>query len=123
MVGISVVTENLSDTAELYERYLELKPIDKKDDSALNTRSISYDVGDTNVEILSPNGEGRIKDIMDSMGGGPLTITVRVDDISKTRSFLEERNVEFESVPDESEGFLVPAISTYGVQILFTEAE
>ncbi len=94
---VQVSTNHPDAVANNWVQLLDAREVSRDQISVLAANRITLDVGDCQVEILSPVGEGRIQAHLQANPGGPFAVGFATPDLDELRTQLERTNTGFQS--------------------------
>jgi catechol 2,3-dioxygenase-like lactoylglutathione lyase family enzyme len=101
-VHIAVATRDLDKTLDVYQNQLGLELLKRDAVPGQAAHRVTYSIGKGTIDLLAPDGEGTLQQILSDNGEGPFELTFAVKNLEQTRAFLEQRQIRFkyETAPD-----------------------
>lgn len=90
---IQLVTKDLEETTRAWQRLLGAETVREDVVAALGARRRVLAVGESEVELLAPGGEGAVAEFLRTAGGGLFAAGIAVADPAALRARLAERGV------------------------------
>jgi hypothetical protein len=94
---IQVSTNDPYAVVDNWIQLLDAREVSRDQISVLAANRITLDVGDCQIEVLSPDGEGRIQAHLQANPGGPFAVGFATQDIEGLKTQLERTNTGFQS--------------------------
>lgn len=119
--SVVVALENLTDATRDFAQAYGLSPVSAPfKDSAFGATSVVLSLRgvDEQIVLAQPEGAGIAADRLASAGEGVCCVSVVVDDIAATRSYLGDAGVGFTQTED---GLLIPVEATGGAPLKFVD--
>lgn len=116
--GISVAVRDLEEAADLYSTLFDTEPTGRNEIVSLAAARASFDVRGFTIELLSPIGDGPIREALRRDGEGPFEVRVAVSDLESTAKFITYAGIETEE-DVRIGGFRVPARDALGARVVF----
>jgi catechol 2,3-dioxygenase-like lactoylglutathione lyase family enzyme len=116
-VRVAVATRDLESTLAVYQNQLGLELI--KRDTRQGAHLATFSLGKSTIQLLAPEGEGDVQQIIKEKGEGPFALSFAVKSLQQTRTFLEEQGVTFTHKTGEVEKLVLDPGETYGIGINF----
>jgi hypothetical protein len=98
---VQVSTNDPERVAGNWIQLLDAREAGRDQISVLSANRITLDVGNCQVEVLSPNGEGSIKAHLQTHSGGPFAAGFATDDLEALKAQLQRANTGFQSENDQ----------------------
>ncbi len=90
---IQLVVTSTKEAEQAWTRLLGAQPVREDTSRALAARRLVLGVGESEVELLEPEGSGAAADFLARSGGGLFAAGIAVDDVAALRARLEARGV------------------------------
>jgi catechol 2,3-dioxygenase-like lactoylglutathione lyase family enzyme len=116
-IRVAVATRNLESTLDVYQNQLGLELI--KRDTHQGAHLATFSLGKSTIQLLAPEGEGDVQQIIKEKGEGPFALSFAVQSLEQTRTFLELRGIRFVQKTAEIEKLVLDPSETYGIGISF----
>jgi catechol 2,3-dioxygenase-like lactoylglutathione lyase family enzyme len=116
-IRVAVATRNLESTLDVYQNQLGLELI--KRDRRQGAHLATFSLGKSTIQLLAPEGEGDVQQIIKEKGEGPFALSFAVKSLQQTRTFLELRGIRFVPKTAEIEKLVLDPSETYGIGISF----
>jgi catechol 2,3-dioxygenase-like lactoylglutathione lyase family enzyme len=116
-VRVAVATRDLESTLDIYQNQLGLELITR--DTRQGAHIATLSIGKGTIQLLAPEGEGRIQQVIAEKGEGPFALSFAVKNLEHTRTFLEQRGIKFTHKTGEVAKFVLDPSETYGIGINF----
>ena len=104
---VQLSTNEPDKVVESWTRLLDAKEVARDNIAVLSANRITLDVGDCQIEILSPDGDGIVKSHLDSHPGGPFSAGFSTQDPDRVKARLNTEQIEFAEEHDQI--FIEPA--------------
>ena len=85
---VQLSTHNAQATAERWCELLDCEIVGSDQIEVLGAQRVTIALGESQVEMLQPTGDGHVKDHLDSGCGGPMSIGVSTEDMQGLRAHL-----------------------------------
>ena len=119
VAGITLAVKNLERAIGLYQRQLGLT-LDQQDVvMSLASRRARFHVGSFSIDILAPERDGWVSHQLDSVGEGPIELTLTRKDLNQTRRVLAEAGLRAEAGADDADSLLLPMEQALGARLVF----
>jgi catechol 2,3-dioxygenase-like lactoylglutathione lyase family enzyme len=92
--GISVVARNLEETVELYSILLGTEPVRRDEIPEFTADRAGFNVRGFAIDLLSPAGDGLVREVLERDGEGPFEVRVEVANLTATGEFLTRVGIE-----------------------------
>lgn len=92
--SISVAVWNLEEAVELYSVLFGVEPVHRDEIPEFTADSVSFDVRGFTIELLSPAGDGFIREALERDGEGPFEVRVEVADLDAASKLLTRVGIE-----------------------------
>jgi catechol 2,3-dioxygenase-like lactoylglutathione lyase family enzyme len=119
ITGFSIAVKDLNSVRKIYEDSFGCELYGEFDIRELNARCARYRVGQVFIDLISPSGEGPVKQFIEEVGDGPFEIKFKVEDINQTAAFFSKQKIKAEKEVIAENRLLVDDISLFGIRILF----
>ena len=117
VTGAAIGVRDLEEARTLYSILFDAEPLRKDDAASVAVESATLNVHGFTIDLLAPNGEGPVQQAIESVGEGPLEVTVEVADPESAVEILARAGIEPERA---REGTLrVPAGAALGARLVF----
>jgi catechol 2,3-dioxygenase-like lactoylglutathione lyase family enzyme len=123
IVSLAVAIGDLASGARFYERELGLEPVDRGNEPELGARRVSYQVGQTRIDLLAPDGPGPIAEAVAVGAERPWQLTLGVRDLGLARAYLEMKGVRVASAPGTRGGILIDPADALGARIALAPSD
>ena len=98
---VQVSTNEPDMVAGKWVQLLDAREVSRDKITALAANRITLDVGDCQVEVLSPDGEGRVQAHLRANLGGPFAVGFATQELDKLRIKLADQHTGFKSEGDQ----------------------
>ncbi len=106
---VAVATRKLESALAVYRDQLGLELIEQ------SAQHATLRVGKGTIELLAPEDNELVQQILSEKGEGPFALTFTVKDLAQTRTFLEQRGIRFEQ--EAADTLSLAQNETLGVRI------
>ncbi len=118
--GYTHAVEDIAAASAFLQSFLTAEPVYEADRPEIAARAIGLQVADAVIELLTPSGEGAIRQYLNRHGQGIRSTVFGVRDIAQARSYLTGRG--FPCAAGTSDGSIaVPAEANLGLMFEFSE--
>ena len=93
---VQVSTRDPDTVADSWVRLLDAREVGRDTIAALSAKRITLEVGNCQIEVLSPDGEGIVQSHLASNPGGPFAAGFATQDLSAVKTRLKEEQVDFQ---------------------------
>jgi hypothetical protein len=113
--GVGVAVKDLEEAMRLYSVLFEVEPFRRDEVTELTAARASFDVRGFTIVLLSPTGNGPVREALESDGEGPFEMSIVVEDLTMARRSMEtaESTGQDELRP--------PTDATLGARLVLTE--
>jgi hypothetical protein len=118
----TIVAEALDPAVAFLKSFLSAEPLYDAARPAANGHAAVLKVADTEVEVIAPNGAGRIRSYLDRLAPGICANTFGVLDLEKARRYFEAKGIEVEA-SEKPDTFVIPASLNRGLVFEFSQWE
>lgn len=115
---IAVAVKDLTSAVDIYHNQLGLKLMKEDACSIQVAQRVTLALGDSTIDLLTPNGDGSVQQTLDNSGEGPFALYFKTRSLSQTRAFFEKQKIAFTTSPGK---ILLDEKEALGVRIFFTE--
>jgi len=115
--GVAVAVKDLEVAREVYGHQLGLSLVGEAVDAAQIARRVTFELNKSRIDVLAPQGDGPLQEILQENGEGPFALTLEVRDLNQTIAFLERHHFAF--VQEKNCLTLAPN-ATQGVRLVLT---
>lgn len=115
---IAVAVKDLARSVDIYHRQLRLELVKGDTSSSQVAQRVTLALGDSTIDLLTPNGDGSVQRTLDSSGEGPFALYFKTRDLNLARAFFEKQKIAFTASPGK---ILLDEKEALGVRIFFTE--
>ena len=115
--GVSVVVWDLDEAVGLYSILFGSESLDTDEISDLGAARARFDVCDFTIDLLSPTGDGRVREVLERYDEGPFDVKIEVADLKVARDLLADDGVVAEESARNSEIY-VPTEFAFGVPLI-----
>ncbi len=123
-IEAAIGVKELVDVLDLYQNRIGLTRQDTEIVQVLGMRVTHIPVDDKSLEIVTPDERGQLQQTIDNNGEGIFAITLRVNDLEQTHTFLKQQHVAFDASEQEETGAItIPATASSTVRIVFEQQE
>jgi len=98
---VQLCTEDPDKVASQWIKLLDATESGQDVVKPLGANRVTLNVGDCQLEILSPTGKGPVQSHLETYRGGPFAAGFATDDIDKVRQALTDNQIEFTSQEDQ----------------------
>jgi catechol 2,3-dioxygenase-like lactoylglutathione lyase family enzyme len=118
--GYTVAVWDIAAALAFYKSFLGAEPVYEAERPAVGARAIGLRISDDVVELLTPTGEGEIRQHLLAHGNGIRSTRFRVRSLAQTRRYFGEHGIELVpgSAPDS---LAVPPQANLGVIFEFAQ--
>jgi catechol 2,3-dioxygenase-like lactoylglutathione lyase family enzyme len=117
--GIAVAVHDLARAVDIYHNQLGLKLLKEDACSIQTAQRVTLGIGDATIDLLTPQGEGDLQQILATSGEGPYTLTFQVHDLMRTRQFFEGQKIAFTYENAGSGKIILDPGEALGVRLVF----
>jgi Glyoxalase-like domain len=96
IVRVGVGVRDLEKMVEGYQHHSGLEPWQQDTVSYLGARRVSFRIGESYIDLLSPLQRGPLQEEMDAIGEGTFEVQFAVKNLEESRAFLDQRGVHYE---------------------------
>lgn len=119
---VGVAVHNLPAAVDVYQSQLGLELV-KQDTCAVRVaRRATFSLGQASIEVLSPDGDGLVQQVLEQEHEGPFTISFTVGDLAATRTYLEAQHIGFVHEAADAGRIVLDSSETFGLRITFVTA-
>jgi hypothetical protein len=113
--GVGVAVRDLEEAVGLYSVLFEAEPFRRDEVTDLAAARASFDVRGFTIDLLSPTGNGPVREALESAGEGPFEVRIGVEDLTVARQAMgaAESTGQDELRP--------PTEATLGARLVLTE--
>jgi hypothetical protein len=113
--GVGVAVKDLEEAVRLYSVLFDVEPFRRDEVTDLTATRASFDVWGFTIDLLSPTGNGPVREALESDGEGPFEVSIVVEDLTMARRAMEaaESTGQDELRP--------PTDATLGARLVLTE--
>ena len=113
--GVGVAVKDLEEAVRLYSVLFDVEPFRRDEVTDLTATRASFDVWGFTIDLLSPTGNGPVREVLESDGEGPFEVSIVVEDLTMARRAMEaaESTGQDELRP--------PTDATLGARLVLTE--
>src|ERR687890_2215161 len=113
--GVGAAVRDLEEAVGLYSVLFEAEPFRRDEVADLAATRASFDVRGFTIDLLSPSGNGPVREALESDGEGPFEVSIVVEDLTMARRAMEaaESTGQDELRP--------PTDATLGARLVLTE--
>ncbi|MBV9230903.1 MAG: VOC family protein [Chloroflexi bacterium] len=119
----TVVVRSLESAIDLYQRQLGLALQDSGEDSRLVARRVTFSLGASSIDLLTPTGEGLAQQVLTELGEGLLEVRFAVKDLNQARSFLQQDDIDFEPEAAGPGTLLISPQHALGARLILTKKD
>ncbi|QBD80799.1 hypothetical protein EPA93_34460 [Ktedonosporobacter rubrisoli] len=112
-VRIAVATRDVAGLIPLYRDKLGLQQQEPSEPAG--QRAI-FQLGSSSIELFTPQEAGAAQQTLQELGEGPFEVTIAVEDLRQTRSFLAQRDISFEWHANKPDTLILASPDTLGVR-------
>jgi catechol 2,3-dioxygenase-like lactoylglutathione lyase family enzyme len=114
--GVTLCVPSIDDWRSRFEAYFGVQMESATVPGRWQARGVAGYLGPHRLELVEPSGDGPVQQALDDLGAGPYRLTLRVDDLDRSRAVLESRGTPFRY--DEVRGsVLVGSAAALGAHI------
>ena len=116
---IAVAVHDLPGAVEVCQNQLGLELV-KQDTCAVRVaRRATFSLGQSIIEVLSPDGDGLVQQVLEKEHEGPFALSFTVGDLAATRAYLEAQHIGFVSETAGAGRIVLDPSETFGLRITF----
>ena len=115
--SVAVAVKDLQEAVRLYSVLFDVEPFRRDEVTDLTATRASFDVRGFTIDLLSPTGNGPVRESLESDGEGPFEVKIEVEDLATTRLAL--CGVEFTENAAQGE-LRPPTDASLGARLGFT---
>jgi catechol 2,3-dioxygenase-like lactoylglutathione lyase family enzyme len=86
--GVGVTVRDLEEAVGLYSVLFGVEPFRRDEVTDLAATRASFEVRGFTIDLLSPAGDGPVREALESDGEGPFEVSIGVEDLTVARSFM-----------------------------------
>lgn len=116
-VQVDVITRDLESTLDVYQNQLGLEVV--KRDNGEGVEHAQLAIGNKTINLLAPEGNGAVRQVLAEKGEGPFALSVAVKDLEQTRQFLKEQNIAYIYTAGIVEKLVLDPSEASGVRLIF----
>lgn len=120
VAGVSVAVRDLDEAVDLYSMLFDSKPAGGGEIPGLAASQATFDVRGFTIELLSPTGDGPVREALMRDDEGPFEVRVAVADLDFTAEFLTDAGIEAEK-DGQIGGLRIPTRDTLGARMVLVE--
>jgi catechol 2,3-dioxygenase-like lactoylglutathione lyase family enzyme len=94
VTGVAVAVRDIEEAVSLYSILFDAKPQGRKEIADLKVGCVSFDIRGFTIDLLSPSGDGSVRQALESDGEGPLEVTIEVADPEAAVEALAHAGIE-----------------------------
>jgi hypothetical protein len=115
VTGVAVAVRDIEEAVSLYSILFDAKPLGRGEIGDLAAERVTFDIRGFTIDLLSPSGDGSVRQALESDGEGPLEVTIEVADPEAAVEALAHAGIE----PGETrEGTVrVPSGAAFGARL------
>jgi catechol 2,3-dioxygenase-like lactoylglutathione lyase family enzyme len=118
IAGIALAVRSLERAIDLYQRQLGLT-LDQQDVvPRLASHRARFRLGNFTIDLLAPERDGWVQVMLDSVGEGPVELTLTSKDLNQTRRALAEAGLHAETGQESADALLLPVDQALGARLL-----
>lgn len=121
VAGIAIAVRDLERGIDLYQRQLGLTLDGQDEASHLVARRAGFHVGAFDIDLYAPTGDGPVRQVLDSVGEGPIELTLTSKSLDQTKQFLSQHGISIDPVQEPAGGLMLPTSQALGARIVFRE--
>jgi catechol 2,3-dioxygenase-like lactoylglutathione lyase family enzyme len=114
---IAVAVHDLPGAVEVYHQQLGLELVKQDTCSVRVARRAVFSVGQSVIEVLSPEGDGLVQEVLEKEQEGPFAIYFTVGDLAATRAYLEAQHIGFVFEAAGTGRIVLDPSETFGLRI------
>jgi catechol 2,3-dioxygenase-like lactoylglutathione lyase family enzyme len=114
---VAVAVKDFASACDIYRNQLGLKLVAKDTSPVRAARCATFAIGEGIIEVLAPDGDGAIQQVLMEKGEGPYALYFTVRDLAETRAFLEQQKIGFAHEAAGTGRLLIAPEDTMGVRI------
>lgn len=116
--GLHILVSDLDGAVSLY-RQLGFKDARRSPIADLAADSAVFEMGDFDIVLLTPRGQGPVAKALAADGEGPFQVVLGVSRLALTRRWLSDRGISFVPAPGEPGGQLTDPSRALGARLVF----
>jgi len=118
VTGAAIGVRDLGEARTLYSILFDAEPLRRDDVAGVAVERATLDIHGFTIDLLAPNGEGPVQQAIESVGEGPLEVTVEVANPEAAVEILAHAGIE----PEGARGgaLRVPAGAALGARLVLT---
>lgn len=116
LTGISVVVRDLEEAVRLYSTLFDAEPGRRDERADLAAERVTFDIRSFTIDLLTPGGDGPVRQALERNGEGPFEVTVEVADREAAVDALA--NAGIEPVETSEETLRVPSGAAFGARLV-----
>jgi catechol 2,3-dioxygenase-like lactoylglutathione lyase family enzyme len=116
---VAVAVNDLSSAVDIYHNQLGLKLIKEDACSIQVAQRVTLGLGESTIDLLTPNGEGSVQRTLENAGQGPFALYFKSRDLFQTRAFFEDQEIAFTYDSKGDGKITLDEKETLGVRIFF----
>lgn len=121
IASLAITVSDLDRWADVYERQLELEPLGRDRLEALGARRAHFRCGQTQLDILAPDGAGPVADAVAAGHEAPWQLTIRIAGTPAARQFLSARGINLRQPSGESSDIPIPPEQALNARLLLSD--
>jgi len=118
VAGISLAVRDLERAIDLYQRQLGLVLAHRDEAPRLAAHRASFRLGAFAIDLVAPSGPGFAQQTVDTVGEGPLELTLTSKSLDQTRAALEQNGMSAEPFQADAATLLLPIQPALGARLL-----
>jgi catechol 2,3-dioxygenase-like lactoylglutathione lyase family enzyme len=115
VTGVAVAVRDIEEAVSLYSILFDAKPLGRGEIGDLAAERVTFDIRGFTIDLLSPSGDGSVRQALESDGEGPLEVTIEVADPEAAVEALAHAGVEPEETRDGT--LHVPSSAAFGARL------
>jgi catechol 2,3-dioxygenase-like lactoylglutathione lyase family enzyme len=117
-VGIAIAVRDLEKVIDLYQHQLGI-PLSHTDTvSTLAARRATFNVGSSQIDLLTPLDNGPVQRALDEVGEGPFALRLASRDLDRTRAYLAQHAVNFQMDATDPSALLLSPVQALGARLV-----
>ena len=94
VTGVAVAVRDIEEAVSLYSILFDAKPLGRGEIGDLAAERVTFDIRGFTIDLLSPSGDGSVRQALESDGEGPLEVTIEVADPEAAVEALAHAGIE-----------------------------
>lgn len=116
---VAVAVKDLASAVDVYHNQLGLELVKEDACSIQVAQRATFSLGESTIDLLTPNGAGSVQQTLDTAGEGPFALYFKSRNLHQTRAFFEEQEIAYTFEGIGAGKLILDPSETLGVRIFF----